>query len=118
MSQTTFGRRVTKLEDKHRLLSGGVTYRVGPDGLITAQPDRRYSPRFPLRGILALLAGALAFKIVLFVASGEAAYGERVAELSGGSTIERAMAWVMQPDPITRAVAGAATTVTQGAGLP
>jgi hypothetical protein len=118
MSHTTFGRRVTKLADKHRLLSGGVTYRIGPDGLITAYPERRYAPRFPLLGVLALLAGAFAFKVVLFVASGEAPYGERLAELASGGAVEQTLAWVMQPDPATRAVADVAFAALRQIDLP
>src|SRR5215207_4101228 len=105
MPQTTFDRRVTRLETKHRLLSAGVTYRIGSDGLITAHPNRRFLPRFPSRGLVLLVVTAFAFKAALLVASGEAAYNTRLAELAQGQSVERAMAWLMQPDPVTRAVA-------------
>lgn len=118
MSHTTFGRRVTKLADKHRLLSGGVTYKVGPDGLITAYPERRYAPRFPLLGVLGLLVGAFAFKVVLFVASGEAPYSERLAELAAGGPVERSLAWVMQPDQVTQVIARVADAALRWADLP
>lgn len=116
MPQITFDRRVTRLENKRRLLSGGVSYRIGPDGLITAQPHRRFSPRFPAKGLLLLLAMAFAFKAALLVASGEAAYDSRLAQLAQGGTIEQAMAWLMQPDAVTRAAASGAATVMRMAG--
>jgi len=111
MPQTTFDRRVTQLETKHRRMSAGVSYRIGPDGLITAHPDRRFLPRFPSRGLVLLLLTAFAFKAALLVASGEAAYNARLADLAKGQTVERTMAWLMQPDPVTRALA---STVAKG----
>jgi hypothetical protein len=60
-----------------------------------------YRPRFPLKGLLAVLFLGFLFKGFLFAYLGEAAYGERVATLKGGSVLEQAGAWVMQPDPIT-----------------
>jgi hypothetical protein len=115
MPQTTFDRRVTQLETKHRLLSDGVSYRIGPDGLITAHPSRRFMPRFPSRGLFLLLLTAFAFKAALFVASGEAAYEARLAELAQGRAVERTMAWVMQPDPLTQALAAAVAVLSQAA---
>ncbi|EYD77993.1 hypothetical protein Rumeso_00454 [Rubellimicrobium mesophilum DSM 19309] len=105
MSQTTFDQRVSKIDDKHRLLSEGATYRVGPDGLIVAVPQRRFVPRFPMRGLALLLGGTFVFKAALLVASGEGTYHGRLSELAKGQPVERVMAWVMQPDPVTRLIA-------------
>jgi len=116
MPQTTFDRRVTRLENKHRQLAEGVTYRIGPDGLITAHPNRRILPRFPSRGLVLLLVTAFAFKTGLLVASGDAAYDSRLAELAQGRTVERTMAWVMQADPVTQAAASAVRKMAQAAG--
>jgi hypothetical protein len=116
MTQTTFDHRVTQLEAKHRRLSDGVSYRIGPDGLIMAYPHRRFSPRFPGRGLVLLVTTAFAFKAALFVASGEASYNARLAELSQGLPVERAMAWLMQPDVVTRAVAQGVGLVSQATG--
>jgi len=60
-----------------------------------------YRPRFPLKGLLAVLFLGFLFKGFLFAYLGEAAYGERVATLQDGTVLEQAGAWVMQPDPIT-----------------
>jgi hypothetical protein len=120
MSQTTFDQRVSRIYDRHRALAGGASYRIGPDGLITAVPHRRYIPRFPSKGLLLLVGGAFAFKAALLVASGEGTYNARLADLANGRPVEQAMAWLMQPDPVTHAIvagAGLATRMT-GAHLP
>ncbi|HVG49455.1 MAG TPA: hypothetical protein VM899_15130 [Rubellimicrobium sp.] len=116
MPQTTFDQRVTQLTTKHRLLAEGVSYRIGPDGLITAHPSRRFLPRFPSRGLMLLLATAFAFKAALLVASGDAAYTARLAELAQGRGVEQAMAWVMQPDPVTQAIVSGIALMSQAAG--
>jgi hypothetical protein len=104
MSHASFDQRLSRLTDRHRRLSLGVTYRVRPDGLIVAAPKRRLLPRFPLRPLLAVLATAFALKAVLFVTMGEATYEARRALLAEGSAVEAAAAWAMQPDPAVRAL--------------
>jgi hypothetical protein len=52
-----------------------------------------------------LLGGAFVFMAALFLASGEVTYNGRLAELEAGRPVEQAMAWLMQPDPVTRAMA-------------
>ena len=108
MPQTTFDQRVSKIYDRHRALSEGASYSIGPDGLIVAVPHRRFVPRFPGKGLLLLLGSAVAFKAALFVASGEATYNNRLEEMAQGRPVEQAMAWLMQPDPATRALAAVA----------
>lgn len=116
MPQPTFDQRVTYLTAKHRLLANGVSFKVGPDGLITAHPSRRYLPRFPGRGLMLLLVTAFAFKSALLMVSGEAAYNARLAEMAKGRTVEQAMAWVMQPDPVTRAIVSGIAMMSHAAG--
>ena len=48
---------------------------------------------------------AFVFKVLLFVALGEGTYMGRLSLLQQGGVVERAAAWVMQPDPATRALA-------------
>ena len=105
MPQTTFDQRVSKIYQRHRSLSEGASYRIDSDGLILAVPHRRFVPRFPGKGLLLLLGGAFAFKAALFIASGEATYNSRLAEMAQGRLVEQAMAWLMQPDPSTRVIA-------------
>jgi hypothetical protein len=116
MSQTTFDQRVSRIHDRHRTLAGGASYRIDSDGLITAVPHRRFVPRFPSKGLLLLVGGAFAFKAALFVASGEATYNSRLAEMASGRPVEQAIAWLMQPDPVTRAIAAGVDLVSRMAG--
>ncbi|WP_245834206.1 hypothetical protein [Yoonia maricola] len=83
---------------------------INSDGLIVAKP-RLYRPRFPLKGLLAVLFLGFLFKGFLFAYLGEAEYVERVAALEGGSVLEQAGAWIMQPDPVTVMAAGGIGTI-------
>ncbi|WP_090210192.1 hypothetical protein [Yoonia litorea] len=91
-------------------MARGAVRKVNADGLIVARP-RAYRPRFPLKGLLVVLAIGFLFKGFLFAYLGETAYAERVAGLQAGSTMEQAGAWVMQPDPATLAVASLLQTI-------
>lgn len=104
MTQATFDRRLGALAKKHRRMAEGVTYRLGRDGLITAQPRRRL-PRFPLRSLLLLLAAAFAFKAFLLASLGADTYLSRLDRLADGNLAEQAGAWAMAPDPVTVALA-------------
>jgi hypothetical protein len=103
MSQTQeqeFERRLRRLIRKHDRLAAGVVHRVGPDGLITAHPRRRW-PVPPLRAIVMIVAVGFLFKAYLLFALGSATYDERLATLEAGNAFEKAGAAVMQPDPAT-----------------
>jgi hypothetical protein len=95
-----FDKRLKKIVRRHEKMSNGVVRTINSDGLIVAKP-RLYRPRFPLKGLLAVLILGFLFKGFLFSYLGEAAYGERVATLQSGSLLEQAGAWVMQSDPVT-----------------
>ena len=105
MSQPSFDDRLNRVSRKHRSLTSGTVYRIGPDGLISAEPDRRVALRFPIRPLLLIAGVAFVFKVVLFIGLGEGTYMARLALLQEGRVVERAAAWVMQPDPATRALA-------------
>ena len=81
-------------------MSYGVVHKVDSRGLIVARP-RIYNPKFPLRGLLLLVVIGFAFKGLLHADLSARVYDARVAELSTGSTVEKAGAWVMQSDPAT-----------------
>jgi hypothetical protein len=95
-----FDKRLKKIVRRHEKMSNGVVRTINSDGLIVAKP-RLYRPRFPLKGLLAVLFLGFLFKGFLFAYLGEAAYAERVATLQGGTVLEQAGAWVMQADPVT-----------------
>lgn len=96
-----FDQRLRRLARKHRRMSeNGVAVKVLSDGLVMPVPRRRM-PRFPLRAVAILLGVAFVFKGWMFAAMGEAAYGEKVVALQGGTLADQAAAWVMQADPAT-----------------
>ncbi len=95
-----FDKRLKRIVRRHEKMSNGVVKSVSSDGLIVAKP-RLYRPRFPLKGLLAVLFLGFLFKGFLFAYLGEADYLQRVAALQSGTVLEQAGAWVMQPDPVT-----------------
>jgi len=105
-----FDKRLKKIVRRHDKMSNGVVRSVSSDGLIVAKP-RLYRPRFPLKGLLAVLFLGFLFKGFLFAYLGEAAYVERVATLQSGSTLEQAGAWVMQADPVTKLAGDGIATI-------
>ena len=100
VQEQEFERRLRRLIRKHDRLAAGVVHRVGPDGLITAHPRRRW-PMPPLRAIVMIVAMGFVFKAYLLFALGSATYDERLATLASGNLFEKAGAAVMQPDPVT-----------------
>lgn len=99
-----FDKRLKRIVRQHNKMSNGAVKTVNSDGLIVAKP-RMYRPRFPLKGLLAVLFLGFLFKGFLFAYLGEAEYVERVASLQSGTVLEQGGAWVMQPDPVTMIVA-------------
>ncbi|MEM8537508.1 MAG: hypothetical protein AAGF56_06570 [Pseudomonadota bacterium] len=100
-----FDKRLKKIEKRHdKIKASGAVKTVNSDGLIVSRP-RLYKPRFPLKGLIVVFALGFLFKGFLFAYLGEAGYLDRVATLDGGPALERAGAWVMQPDPATVFVA-------------
>ena len=99
-----FDKRLKRIVRRHDRMANGVVRTVNSDGLIVVRP-RIYKPRFPLKGILFLVAAGFLFKGFLFSYLGADAYSERVALLNNGTMMEQAGAWVMQPDPATTFIA-------------
>lgn len=104
-ARVPFDKRLKRIVRRHEKMSNGVVRTVNSDGLIVTRP-RLYKPRFPLKGLIVVLALGFLFKGFLFAYLGEVAYVERVASLQSGSVMEQAGAWVMQPDPATVLIAG------------
>lgn len=104
VAQVPFQKRLRRIVREHQRMSNGVSHVMRDDGLIVARP-RVYNPKFPLRGLVLLLGAALLFKGYILASLGATLYGERVAQLAEGSIIEKAGAWIMQPDVATSAVA-------------
>jgi hypothetical protein len=98
-----FQKRLRRIVRRHNRLVHGVRHKVTSDGLIVAKP-RIYKPRFPLKGLLMLVAAAFLFKGYLYADIGAQAYNERVSDLSAGTVVEQAGAWMMFADPATKVV--------------
>lgn len=98
---TPFDNRLKKIVRRHRRLgAAGVVHKVDSRGLIVARP-RIYNPKFPLKGLILFVIAAFAFKGLVYANLGAAEYNAHVTELSAGSTVEKAGAWIMQADPAT-----------------
>lgn len=104
MSGVSFEKRLRTIVRDHQRLNVGAVHTVRHDGLIVARP-RVYNPKFPLRGLILLVASAVLFKAYIYASLGVATYTDRVERLGEGTFIEKAGAWIMQADALTIAVA-------------
>lgn len=95
-----FDTRVKRIDRRHRKMAQGYAATIGRDGLMKAVPQRRRI-RVPFAGIALVAVGIIAFKGFVHAQLGPSSYETRVANLSSGTQIEKAGAWVMQADPLT-----------------
>ncbi len=107
-----FGARVKKIDRRHRKMSDGYAATMNSDGLLIAVPRRRRL-RVPFAGIALLAVGIIAFKGVVLAQAGGAEYEARIDGLAQGTQVEKAAAWVMQADPLTRWVAQQASLLAR-----
>ena len=103
-TQSTFDRRVQRLNRKHDAMARGYTTMLRKDGLIVVQPQRARA-RFPFKFLFIIVAALIVFKGLVLASVGAESYDARVAALATGTTVEKAGAWVMQSEPATRFVA-------------
>jgi hypothetical protein len=106
MSHAAFDERVTRIARKHGRMSAGVSYRIGPDGLMVPVPRRPTAGRKPFRAILLLLAMAYACKLLLFVGLGEGVYTSRLDLLRGQGAVSDMALGLLEPDAAMRTAAG------------
>ncbi|SNS13667.1 hypothetical protein [Antarctobacter heliothermus] len=104
-AQQSFYKREQALRRKHIRMSRGYVTRMNRNGIIEQVPDRHFSG-IGFRLVLRLALVVMAFKVLAFAWLGETQYLSSVTTLSQGALHEKAGAWVMQADPVTRAVAG------------
>ncbi len=95
-----FTERLRRIDRSHRKLSRGYEPSVNHDGLIVPVPRRR-SVRIPYGGLALIVLAVLGFKGATHAVLGADAYDARIARLAEGSAVERAGAWMMQPDTAT-----------------
>ncbi|MEM6638149.1 MAG: hypothetical protein AAF667_19950 [Pseudomonadota bacterium] len=100
-----FGKRLRRIDRKHKHLSRGFVTVVNSDGLLVAQP-RRTPVRFPWKLVAVLLIALFAFKGLIYANHGADNYALRVSALKIGTPVEQIGGWVMQPDPLTIWIAG------------
>ncbi len=100
-----FGKRVKRINKRHRKLANGYIASVNHDGLIVAKVRRR-GPRFPWKGVALCFVAFFAFKGFLLVQLGESTFSDRVQKLENGTIVEQAGAYAMSADPLTKWIAG------------
>lgn len=108
MTQMPFDDRLSRLRSKHRRLAHGVSYDIGPDGLMVPVPRLRIVRRLRVRPLLMLLVLLYGFKVLLYAGLGESAYSARLESLAAGGEAGRAVLPLLGPDPLMRAVGEAA----------
>jgi len=100
-----FEKRTRRIDRAHRRMrTNGYSVYVGADGLIKRRP-KAAPVRVPLGLVLVILAGFFLFKGAVIEQLGRETYLDRVAELAGGTIVERAGAWAMQVDPVSEFLA-------------
>lgn len=99
-----FQMRRKGIERKHSALAKGYSAKIGKDGLITLVP-RRSRSLLTARMIVGAVICFMVFKSVTLALIGPPTYEERIASLAGGTTYEKAAAWVMQIDPVSATAA-------------
>ncbi|WP_298678732.1 hypothetical protein [uncultured Lentibacter sp.] len=95
-----FDRRLTRIVRKHRSLRNGYGFRVDRSGLITVKPKRAKSSG-PLTAFLGVALIAVLFKAVVFANYGPQKYMSKLEPLRGGTLVEQAGAWLMEPGTLT-----------------
>jgi len=110
-NMTDFGKRVQRINKRHQRLAQGYIPSVNHDGLIVARVRRR-GPRFPWKGVAMCFVAFFLFKGFLLMQLGEDTFNSRVEKLQSGTAVERAGAYAMAADPVTKWIAGQIVTWT------
>jgi len=105
-----FHARIDKVERNRACLARGYAATVGRDGLIVFRPRRRRAA-LPIRGFALSVAGFFCFKAVVLLHLGTFAYQDRGNALAAGNVAEQIGAWIMQIDPVSRAIAAQVAAV-------
>ena len=104
-NKATFDARLKQLERTYQVrMANGVDHVVQGDGLIVARARRR-APRIPFRGLFTMVVALIAFKVIVLLYIGELAYNQRIDAMRAGTMLDRAGAWIMQADTVSRTLA-------------
>lgn len=98
-----FNERLRRIQRSRRGKRGGMGFVVHPDGMTTpiGRPSSRLRFGFPLKGMLAGLAIAVAVKAYLMWFLGNDVYTLEVQTLLSGAAFEQAAAMVLMPDVLS-----------------
>ncbi|MGP6087072.1 hypothetical protein [Antarctobacter jejuensis] len=100
-AMTNFRKRESALRRKHMRMAQGFTTKMDHAGLIIQVPDNK-AGSIGLRLAMKLVLVILAFKVLVLSWLGQEAYVATLNGLSVGTLYERAGAWIMQIDPVTK----------------
>ncbi len=101
-NESAFEARVDRIERSYEMrTANGVRHEILSDGLIVARPRRR-APRFPWKGLAISGVALVGFKVLMLMNLGPNVYAQRVDMLADGTVFERAGAWFMQVDVVTK----------------
>ncbi|MEP2030906.1 MAG: hypothetical protein ABJI96_19590 [Paracoccaceae bacterium] len=107
-----FKERLHRLARKHHAMGKGYVMRLMPDGLMVPEPVR-LRIELPYRVTTLLIVALLVFKGFLIASLGTQPYQDRLFTLDGGTLVEQAGAWIMQPDRISVFIADRISLVLQ-----
>ncbi len=96
-----FNQRLNEIETRHARRSSGFIRLIERNGRLARAEPTRVRRGLPVRGIVLSLLAFLGFKGFLIASLGVATYGDRVAGLETGTTVEQIGAWAMRADTIT-----------------
>lgn len=108
-AQIEFATRLKAIDRKHSRMERGFSTKVSRDGLLIAVPKpRRGVGSFgPLKFIIIVALGFIAFKAFALASFGPATYNIRLAKLEAGTIVEQIGAKALAIDPLTAAIAEA-----------
>lgn len=107
---SSFDSRLLQIENRNRRLSKGAVRYVLDDGLVVLMPKAREGVGLALFIVmLTPLMAALGAKSYLLARLDSVALGEVLARFETMGGLGRALVWLMQPDALTTALAGALT---------
>ena len=101
-SQAEFHDRLAKIYRKEaRGRRSRRRVAISRDGYVIVRGAGRRR-RFPWSGLMMLVVAFFGLKGAIIAQFGPDFYSQRLARLDGGTTVEKAAAWTMQPDPVSR----------------
>lgn len=108
---TSFARRIGRIQRTHRRLARGASTYMRKDGLLVVRPRRSYRLVRMLKTAAMVVAGGIIFKAFLVVSLGPSTYQTRLALLENGTVAESYAARIMAIDPATHWLADQANSL-------